>query len=95
MPLDRNQLDAMMRIVQDPRYDQQKHISGLAPAAELKLAVTAGGLVIQVNKAYGWGLAENGNWSIEQANDVIYEIVSKPGYSLDAFLLAIKSGRRL
>jgi hypothetical protein len=93
--LDRNQLEALMKIVQDPRYDQQKHLSGLAPAAEFKLAVTAGGLVERVNKAYGWNLPENGNWTVEQANDIIYEIVTKDGYSLDAFLRAIKSGRRL
>lgn len=93
--LDKKSLEGLMKIVQDPRYDQQKHINGLAPTAELKLALMAGGLVASLNRAYGWTLPENGDWSIEQANDVLYEIVTQPGYTLPKLIAAIQSGRRL
>jgi len=96
--LDRQSLEALMKIVRDPRYDPsnpQKFINALAPAAELKLAVMAGGLVASLNRAYGWTLPENGDWSIEQANDVLYEIVTQPGYTLKKFITSIQSGRRL
>jgi hypothetical protein len=93
--MDRKSLEVLMKIVQDPRYDQQKHINGLKPTAELKLAVMAGGLVGKLNRTYGWTLPENGDWSVEQLNDVLYEIVTKPGYTLREFISAIQSGRRL
>ena len=93
--MDKKHLETLMKIVQDPRYDQQKMIDGLAPAAELKLAVVAGGLVDKLNHAYGWSLPQSGDWSVEQSNDIIYEIVMKPGYSLAGLIAAIRSGRRL
>ncbi len=94
-PLDSKSREKIMKIVQDPRYDQQKMIDGLAPAAELKLALVAGGLVAKLNRAYGWNLPQSGDWSVEQSNDVIYEIVTKPGYSIKRLVAAIRSGRRL
>jgi hypothetical protein len=93
--LDPKALEAIMKIVQDPRYDQGTYMRCLQPAAELKLAITAGGLVPKLNTAYGWKLAENGNWTVEQANDVIFEIVAKPSYSLQGLISAINKGQQL
>jgi hypothetical protein len=93
--LDPKAREALMKIVSDPRFDQNTYTRCLAPAAQLKLALTAGGLVPNLNRAYGWSLSENGDWSVEQCNDVIFEIVAASNYSLEGLVSAIRSGRRL
>ena len=84
----------MMELVRDPRYSQEKLMKGLAPAASLKQALLARRLVGHLNKVYGWHLPEDGNWTVKQSNDVMYEIVLAPRYDQDSFLKAIKLGRR-
>jgi hypothetical protein len=85
----------LMEMVSDTRYNQEAGVQGVMLAAPLKEAVMARGLVGKLNGAYGWNLPADMTLNPKQLSDVIYEIVTKPGYSLDRFLAAIQSGRRL
>jgi hypothetical protein len=82
-------------VVTDLRYDQDKFIKGLQPAADLKLALGARRLVDEINEVYGWSLPENGFWTAKQGSDVIYDIVSSPKYRQDAFLSGLEKGAPL
>ena len=84
----------MMTIVQDPRYTQEKFMSGLQPSAELKSYVLSHGLVAAVNKAYGWNLSTDGKWDVERSNDITLDIVQRPGYTLEKFVAAVQKGKR-
>jgi len=95
MILTDDQRNLIMEIVSDPRYTLESNMRGLPLAAALKEAVLGRGLVRKLNGAYGWNLPADLMLSGKQTNDVIYEIVLKPGYSLEKFLKAIESGRRL
>jgi hypothetical protein len=92
--LNPEQLEVLMKIVSDPRYTQEKAMRALQPAAELKHTVMSRGLVGKMNKAYGWNLPSTGNWDVERANDICYDIVLKPGYTLNKFIAAIEAGRK-
>ena len=94
MALTPEQVRQLMTIVQDPRYTQEKAMSGLQPSAELKSYVLSHGLVGAVNKAYGWNLSADGNWEVERCNDIMLDIVQRPGYTLEKFVAAVKAGRR-
>jgi hypothetical protein len=94
-PLAPEQIALLNKIVADPRFVLEKYTEGLKPAAELKLAIVAGGLVGKLNRAYGWNLTEDGNWPVERSNDIIFDIVCRPDYTLERFIAAIKSGRRM
>jgi hypothetical protein len=95
MALNEEQRQLLFSIVGDPRFSQESHLQGLPLAAALKEAVMARGLVGKLNSAYGWSLPADMNLNGPQLNDVIYEIVLKPGYTLEKFLKAIDSGRKL
>lgn len=96
MSLTDDQRRFLMEIVADPRYTLESNMRGLPLAAGLKEAVLGRGLVEKLNSAYGWTLsADMTPTSGKQANDIIYEIVLKPGYTLEKFLKAIESGKRL
>jgi len=95
MSLNEDQRRLLMEIVSDPRYTQESNMRGLPLAAALKEAVFGRGLVKKLNSAYGWNLPADMTTSGKQMNDVIYEIVLKPGYTLEKFLKAIESGKRL
>ena len=85
----------LMEIVSDPRHNLETNMRGLPLAAAMKEAVLSLGLVKKLNSAYGWNLPADMMLNGKQTNDVIYEIVTKPGYSLEKFLKAIGSGKRL
>jgi hypothetical protein len=89
------QIEVLMKTVSDPRYTLEKAMRALQPTAELKHAVISRGLVGQMNKAYGWNLPSNGSWDVERVSDIMYDIVLKPGYTLDKFIAAIEAGRTL
>lgn len=89
------QLKVIMDLVSDPRYTQEKAMRGLFPSAELKEAVTSRGLVDKMNRAYGWNLPETGGWVGPHANDLMFDVVLKPGYTLDKFIAAIEAGKQL
>jgi len=95
MALNPEQQRLLMEIVSDPRFTQESNLAGLPLAAALKEAVIEHDLVDKLNSAYGWSLPNDMMLNGRQTNDVIYEIVLKPGYSLEKFLTAIKSGKRL
>lgn len=95
MSLSDAQRNLIFEIVSDPRYKLEDNMRGLPLAAALKEAVLGRGLVRKLNSAYGWNLPADLMLSGRQTNDVIYEIVLKPGYSLENFLKAIESGKRL
>jgi hypothetical protein len=84
-----------MEIVSDPRFTQESNLIGLPLAAALKETILANGLVDKLNKVYGWNLPKNLILNGRQTNDIIYEIVLKPGYSLEKFLIALDSGNKL
>jgi len=84
-----------LEMVSDPRFKMFSHNKGLIQSTELKDAVLAHGLLKQLNSAYGWNLPADMNLNGRQINDIIYEIVLKPGYSLDNFIKAIEAGRKL
>lgn len=94
------QREVLMEIVRDPRYTQEKYMQGLPLSAALKEAVLAKKLVDKLNKAYGWNWPEDMVFkdllqNSRGMNNIIYEIVLKPGYSLEKFLNAINSGNKL
>jgi len=95
MSLTQDQQRLIMDIVSDPRYTLESNLRGLPLAAALKEAALGRGLVKKLNGAYGWNLPADLNLTGKQTNDVIYEIVLKPGYTLEKFLKAIESGKRL
>ena len=95
MPLNDEQRKMLFDIVSDPRYTLESQMRALPLAAALKEAVLARGLVGKLNRAYGWSLPADFTLSVKQANDITYDIVLKPGYSLEKFLKAIESGKRL
>ena len=96
MSLNEDQRRLLMEIVADPRYTLESNMRGLQLAAALKEAVLERGLVNKLNRAYGWNYpADMIPTSGKQANDIIYEIVLKPGYTLEKFLKAIEAGKRL
>ena len=95
MSISDEQRKLIREIVSDPRYTLESNMRGLPLAAALKEAVLGLGLVKKLNSAYGWNLPADLMLSGKQTNDVIYEIVLKPGYSLEKVLKAIGSGRRL
>jgi hypothetical protein len=95
MALNEEQRNLLMEIVSDPRFTQESNLVGLPLAAALKEAVIERGLVDNLNSAYGWSMPKDMMLNGRQTNDVIYEIVLKPGYLLEKFLEAIKSGKRL
>jgi hypothetical protein len=81
-----------MAVVRDPRYSLDKYLRGLGPLAALKQQLLAQHLVRNFNSVYGWGLSEDGNWIVEQTNNLMYEIVLAPGYNQERFLAAIATG---
>jgi hypothetical protein len=84
-----------MEMVGRTGFTQEDGVRGVMLAAPLKEAVLARGLVGKLNSAYGWNLPSDMDLNAKQLADLIFEIVVKPGYSLDRFLAAIQSGRRL
>jgi len=91
----RDYTSTLFEIVRDPRYSQEGFVKAVPLVATLKREVLARRLVPKLNAAYGWRLSEDGNWSVAQVNDIIYEIVLAPGYDLNLFVQAIQEGRRL
>ena len=99
MALTEEQRQVLMDIVRDPRYTQEKYMQGLPLAAALKEAVLTNKLVDKMNKAYGWDWPEDMEYknllqNSRSMDNIIYEIVLKPGYTLEKFLKAIESGKR-
>lgn len=95
MSLNEEQQKLIMEMVSDPRYTQESSLQGLFLAATLKEAVLEQGLVENLNMAYGWNMPKDMKLSGKQTNDIIYDIVLKPGYSIEKFMQAVKSGKRL
>jgi hypothetical protein len=85
--------DLLFEIVSDPRYNYDKFVKGVPLSAALKKEVLKERLVSNINQIYGWKLSEDGNWTTKQANDVMFDIVTKPEYNLDSFLKAIRAGK--
>jgi len=96
MSLNDEQRQILFDIVNDPRYTKESFIKSLPLCAELKKAVLTRGLVKKVNSAYGWSLPDDMTpKNAHQSLDIAYEIVLKPGYTLEKFLSAIEIGRKL
>jgi hypothetical protein len=100
MALTDEQREVLMDIVRDPRYTQEKYMQGLPLSAALKEAVLVNKLVEKLNRAYGWDWPEDMMYknllqNSRNMDNIIYEIVLKPGYTLEKFLKAIESGYRL
>lgn len=88
------QLRTLMDVVSDPRYSKERFMRALLPAAALKKELLARRLVTQLNRVYGWNLSEEGNWTTQQVNNLMYDIVLAPGYEQEKFLAAIAANRR-
>ena len=85
----------LFEIVQDPRFPGVEQWQALlGPTAEFKKHLVNRKLVGNVNELYGWHLAENGNWTAKQANDVMFDIVAKAGFGVGGALRAIASGHK-
>jgi hypothetical protein len=85
----------LFEVVQDPRFPGvEKWKQMLGPTAEFKKQLVDRGLVKTLNKLYGWRLAEDGKWNTQQANDVMFDIVAKPGFDVGTALAALTSGRK-
>lgn len=100
MALTQEQIATLSDTVRDPRYTQEKFMKGLVPSAVLKEAIVANRMVEKLNKAYGWDFPENMEYkdlmkNSRQMNNIIFDIVTKPGYTLEKFLMAIQSGKQL
>jgi len=95
MAFNEEQRELILDIVSDPRYTLESNMKGLFLADALKKAVLAKGLVKKLNDAYCWNLPMDMNLNGKQINDLIYEIVLNPEYSLKKFLKAIKAGEKL
>jgi hypothetical protein len=85
----------ILEIAQDPRFPGTAKYQALLPTtAEFKSKVIARKLVQNLNTLYGWQLSEDGRWTIKQANDVMFEIVAKPGFEVEKALSAIAANKK-
>jgi hypothetical protein len=85
----------LFQIVNHPKFpgvERWKEL--LVPTSAFKTELVNRRLVGAVNRLYGWNLADNGQWTADQANDVMLEIVAQPGFSVDAALRSIAAGRK-
>ena len=85
----------LFEIAQDSRFPgTAKWEALLPPTAEFKNKLVARKLVGNVNRLYGWQLAEDGKWTTKQANDVMFDIIAKPGFEVEKALAAIAANRK-
>ena len=86
---------ALFEIAQDPRFPGiDKWEALLQPTADFKNKLVTRKLVGNVNRLYGWQLAEDGNWTTKQANDVMFDIVANPAFEMEKALAAIAANRK-
>lgn len=86
---------SLFEITSDPRFPGVERWKELLPLTdEFKRQLVGRKLVGNINKLYRWRLREDGKWSTKQVNDVMFDIVNKPGFNVDRALMAIASNRK-
>jgi hypothetical protein len=88
-------INNLFEVVRDSRFPGvEKYKLVLVTTSSFKNGLVTRQLVDNVNKLYGWNLAEDGNWTVQQTNDVMFDIVAKPGFDVQKALAAIAANRK-